>query len=256
MMFDKGKRARRQNEDDKVFNRMLLWLAAAVAVELLLLLLQKAYVEILFDPMIAKGLLAFFTFFSVAGLVLLAACAAWAFLFARQGKPILLPAILAGVSAVLWAVSMVCRLVYPDGVRILMLFPAGAAVLIIIFFLYQRPFFYNAALTCGGLLAVWLHKQYYMNHPRLITACIVAGVAVLALAAALAFVLRKNDGVLGRFRVLPPGSNYFMTWLTCAVTAAVMVLCLALGAAAGQYLLYVLAGWLFAQAVFFTVKMM
>ena len=29
-MFDKGKRARRQNEDDKVFNRMLLWLAAAV----------------------------------------------------------------------------------------------------------------------------------------------------------------------------------------------------------------------------------
>ena len=50
-----------------------------------------------------------------------------------------------------------------DGVRVLMLFPAGGAVLIVIFFLYQRPFFYNAALTCGGLLAVWLHKQYYMK---------------------------------------------------------------------------------------------
>ena len=35
-MFDKGKRARRQNEDDKVFNRMLLWLAGAVVLELLL----------------------------------------------------------------------------------------------------------------------------------------------------------------------------------------------------------------------------
>ena len=42
MMFEKGKRAQRQSEDDKVFNRMLLWLAGAVVVELLLLLLQKA----------------------------------------------------------------------------------------------------------------------------------------------------------------------------------------------------------------------
>jgi len=36
----------------------------------------------------------------------------------------------------------------------------------------------------------------------------------------------------------------------------VMVLALVLGISASQYLLYVLAGWLFAQAVYFTVKMM
>ena len=85
---------------------------------------------------------------------------------------------------------------------------------------------------------------------------IVGGVVVLALAAALAFQLRKTDGKLGSLRVLPPESNYFMTWLTCAVTSAVMVLALVLGISASQYLLYVLAGWLFAQAVYFTVKMM
>lgn len=255
-MFDKGKRARRQNEDDKVFNRMLLWLAAAVVLELLLWLLQKAYVDISFDPMIAKGLLEFFKIFTIAGLIICAGCTAWAVVFARSGKPILLPVAIAAASGALWVTSMVCRFAYPDGVRILMMFPAGGAVLIIIFFLYQRPFFYNAALTCGGLLALWLHRQYYMNHPRLITACIVGGVVVLALAAALAFQLRKTDGKLGSLRVLPPESNYFMTWLTCAVTAVVMVLALILGTSASQYLLYVLAGWLFAQAVYFTVKMM
>ncbi len=179
-MFDKGKRARRQNEDDKVFNRMLLWLAAAVVLELLLLMLQKAYVEMTFSAPVAKGLLEFFKIFNIAGVVLLAGCAVWAVLFARSGKPVALPAILAAASGALWVVSLVCRFIYPDGVRVLMLFPAGGAVLIVIFFLYQRPFFYNAALTCGGLLAVWLHKQYYMNHPRLITACIVGGVVVLA----------------------------------------------------------------------------
>ena len=232
-MFDKGKRARRQNEDDKVFNRMLLWLAGVVVLELLLLLLQKAYVDMAFGAVAAKGLLDFFKIFNIAGVVILAGCAVWAALFARSGKPVALPAALAAAGGVLWVVSLVCRFIYPDGVRILMLFPAGGAVLIIILFLYQRPFFYNAALTCGGLLAVWLHRQYYMNHPRLITACIVGGLVVL-----------------------PPESNYFMTWLTCAVTGVVMVLALVLGVSAGQYLLYVLAGWLFAQAVYFTVKMM
>ena len=31
-MFEKGKRQRRQSEEDKVFNRMLFWLAGALVV--------------------------------------------------------------------------------------------------------------------------------------------------------------------------------------------------------------------------------
>jgi len=111
-------------------------------------------------------------------------------------------------------------------------------------------------LTGGGLLALWLHKQHYMNHPRFITACIVGGVVVLAITAAVALQLRKTDGRLGKFRVVPVESNYLMTFLTCGVTAVAMVLGLILGVSVSQYLMYVLVGWLFAQAVFFTVKMM
>ena len=256
MMFEKGKRERRQSEDDKIFNRMLLWLAGAVVVELLLMLLQKAYVEMIFDGMVALALANFFKVFSVAGAVIAAGCALWAVRNRRAGKPAALPAAIAGAALVLWVVSLLSALFYAEGVRLLMLLPAGAAVLIIIFFLYQRPFFFNAMLTGGGVLALWLHRQYYINHPRFITACIVGGVVVLALAAVAALKLRGTDGMLGKFRVVPAGSNYLMTFLTCAVTAACMVLGLVLEASMSLYLIYVLVGWLFAQAVFFTVKMM
>ena len=83
-----------------------------------------------------------------------------------------------------------------------------------------------------------------------------AGFVALAAVAALALQLRKTDGRLGALRVLPAGSSYMMTWLTCAVTAAAMAAALAVGVSLCHYLLYVLVGWLFAQAVFFTVKMM
>lgn len=256
MMFGKGKRQRQQSQEDKVFNRMLLWLAGAVAAELLLWLLSKVYVDMIFGGSAAMGLLTFFRIFTIAGLVIAAGCAVWAVLWARGGKSVLIPVIAASASAGLWLVSFLCSFVGPEGIGILMMFPAGAAVLIIIFFLYQRPFFYNAILTGGGLLALWLHGKYYMNHPRLITACFVGGIVVLAAAAALAFQLRRKDGRLGKLRILPPDSNYTMTWITCGVTAAAMVAGLGLGVSLSHYLLYVLVGWLFAQAVFFTVKMM
>lgn len=256
MMFEKGKRERRQSEDDKVFNRMLLWLAGAVVVELLLFLLQKVFVEFVFEASVAMAVGTFFEIYAIAGLIIAAGCAAWAVVGARGGKSLLLPVSIGAAALGLWVVAVVSRYIYPDGVRILMMFPAAAAVLIIIYFLYQRPFFYNAILTGGGLLTLWLHGKYYTNHPRFITACVVGGIVVLAAVAAVAFQLRKNDGKLGRVRILPPGSSYMMTWLTCGVTAAAMVVGLALGVSLSHYLLYVLVGWLFAQAVFFTVKMM
>ena len=235
---------------------MLLWLAGAVVAELLLLLLQKAYVEMVWGGILAEGILRVFRVLSVAGLVAALGCVGWGVAVSRGGKSILLPVILGSASACLWLIAVVSSILFPNGVRLLMMFPAAAAVLIIIFFLYQRPFFYNGILTGGGMLALWLHGKYYMGHPRLVIACVAGGVAVLIAAAVLALRLQKDDGKLGKVRIVPPGSNYMMTWITCGVTAAAMVLGLILGVSLSQYLLYVLVGWMFAQAVFFTVKMM
>ncbi|MBD5098572.1 MAG: hypothetical protein HDT35_03310 [Clostridiales bacterium] len=255
-MFEKGKRERRQSEDDRIFNRMLLWLAGAVGVELLLLLLKKVYVDMKWGGIPAGTLLDFFKIYCIAGVVLTVGGIVWAVLNHRMGRPLTLPVAITAAAAGLWLVSMLSRFMWSEGVKILLMLPAGAAVLIVIFFLYQRPFFYNAVLTGGALMAVWLYGRYYLIHPRVIMACFIGGWVILAAAAALAFVLRNNDGKLGRVRVLPPSSNYMMTWITCGVAALAMVLALILGVSTSHYLLYVLAAWLFAQAVFFTVKMM
>jgi len=255
-MFEKGKRERRNKEDDAVFNRMLLWLVGAVVVELFILLLQKMYVDMIFGVSVAVGMMTFFRVFAIAGAVLAVTMLVWAVMNMRAGKSATLPLAIAIGAALLWVISLAGYFLDVEGMRILMMLPAAGAVLILIFFLYQRSFFFNALLTAGGLLALWMHRRYYMDHPRMITACVVAGVVVLAAVALLTSQLRKTDGKLGSVWVVPVGSNYMMTWVTCAVTAVVMVLALILGPSMSHYLLYVLVGWLFAQAVFFTVKMM
>lgn len=254
-MFEKGKRERRQSEEDKVFNRMLFWLAGAVAVELLLLLLQKVYVDMYWGGVPAKALATFFRVFCVAGAILAVGGIVWMLLNHRAGRSLVLPAAVTGAVAGLWVVSALCSYLWEEGVRILLMLPAAAAVLIVIFFLYQRLFFYSAALTGGALLAQWLYGRYYMYHPRMMIACFAAGLAVLAVFAVLTWLLQKNDGKLGGARVLPAASNYLMAWITCGVVALAMILPLAAGVIVTRYLLYALAAWLFAQAVFFTVKM-
>ena len=242
-MFEKGKREQRRSQEDTTFNKMLLWLAGAVVVELLILLVKQIYVDAWLGFGAAYGLLVFFEVFRFLGAALVIAGAVWAVLWGRSGRSLVLPlACTAGV-ALVWLVALFAYYLSEVGLSIMMVLPAAGAVLIVVFFLYQRAFFFNAMLAGGGLVAVWMYRQYYWEHPTLIRLSFIAGFVVLAAAAVLAF-------------VLPPDSNYVITWITCAVTAAAMALTLALGGTAAFYLLFVLAGWLFVQAVFFTVKLM
>ncbi len=59
-MDRRSKRQQRQAQEDALFNRMLLWIGGAVVVELLLLLLKSAYVDMRFGVGVANGLLKFF----------------------------------------------------------------------------------------------------------------------------------------------------------------------------------------------------
>ena len=255
-MFEKGKREQRASKEDAAFNKMLLWLAGAVVVELVILFLRQVYVNLLFGGAVAYGLKVFFQVFSFAGAALVAAGVVWAVLRVRGGKSAVLPwACTAGV-ALLWVVSGFAYYLFDAGMNIMMVMPAAGAVLIVIFFLYQRGFFLNAMLAGGGLAALWMFREYYMDHPTTVRVCFALGFAALAAAVVLAFLLIRNGGKLGRVQVMPADTSYLLTWVTCALTAVSMVLGLVMGAGVAYYLLFVLAGWLFIQAVFFTVKLM
>lgn len=255
-MFEKGKREQRRSQEDTTFNKMLLWLAVAVVVELLILLVKQMYVDVWLGFGAAHALLVFFTVFRFVGAALVVAGVVWSVLWGRSGRSLFLPLACTAGAALLWLVSLFAYYLSEVGLNIMMVLPAAGAVLIVIYFLYQRAFFYNAMLAGGGLVAVWMYRQYYWEHPTLIRLSFIAGFVVLAAGAVLAFVLRRNGGKLGGVRVMPPDSNYVITWITCAVTAVAMAVTLAVGGTVAFYLLFVLGGWLFVQAVFFTVKLM
>lgn len=255
-MFDKGKREERYEKENAEFNKMLLWLVGAVVVELIILLVKQVYVNMILGVGLATALMYFFQVFAVLGAVLTVAGIVWAVVWHKKGKGIVLPCALTAVAAGLWVLALFTFSMFEVGLNIVMILPAVAAVLIVIFFLYQRVFFLNALVSAGGLVALWLHRQYYSNHPSLIMALFVAGFVALAAVLVLTFVLRAGDGKLGSVRVMPAGTSYVITWITCGVTALTMALTLILGVSAGLYLLFALVGWVFIQAVFFTVKLM
>lgn len=255
-MFDKGKREQRHDKENATFNKMLLWLAGAVVIELLVLLIKQIYVNMLFGITGMTVVNYFFRVFSILGVVLAAGGLIWAALNYRGGKRVMLPCVCAAAAAGLWVMSVLGYYLFDVGLNIVMILPAVAAVLIVIFFLYQRVFFLNTLLAGGGLVALWIHRQYYAEHPKMVTALFVAGFVLLAAGLVLSFLLRGGDGKLGGVRVMPPDTNYLITWITCAVTALAMVLALVLGTTAAYYLLFALVGWVFIQAVFFTVKLM
>lgn len=255
-MFEKGKREQRHDKEDAVFNRMLLWIAGAVVVELIILLVKQIYVNQLLSWWGQRGLMYFFQVFSFAGAALTVAGLVWIVMSYRKGKKMILPCACTAAVGVLWVLSVLAYFLFDVGLNIMMVLPAMAAVLIVVFFLYQRVFFYNAMLAGGGLVALWLYRQYYAEHPTMIVVFFVAGFVALALAVVVSFMLRGGDGKIGSLRVLPAGTDYLFTWLTCVVTAVAMALTLALGMTAAYYLLFALVAWLFIQAVFFTVKLM
>lgn len=254
-MTEKGKSQRRK-EEDAVFNRMLLWLAGAVVIELIVLLLKRIYVDFWPDVEAAYAMSQFFRVFQFVGAALTAAGIVWLAVSMRGKKSWLLPAVLTGIVALVWVISLLAYQFYELGMTILMVLPAAAAVLILIFFLYQRVFFVNAALTGGGIAALLLFRSHHANHPTALLLIFIAGWVLLAAAAALAWKLSRTNGKLGPLQIMPEHSAYRVIYLTCALTAAAMALALLLGETAAFYLLFVLVAWLFGQAVYFTVKLM
>ena len=255
-MFDKGKHEQRHKQEDAAFNRMLLWLAGAVVVELLILLVKQLYVDFLAGAAVHDALDGFFFVFTFLGAALTAAGIVWVALSCRRGKPVVVPCICAAAAVGVWALSGLANFLYDVGISIMMTLPAMGAVLIVVYFLYQRVFFLNTLLTAGGLLALWLYRQYYVYHPTTIRLCFAAAFVLLAAGLALSLLLSRGGGKLGGLRVMPADTDYLLTWVTCGVTALALVLALALGTAAGFYLLFALVAWEFVQAVFYTVRLM
>ena len=255
--MDKKQREARRQQEDIALQRGLLWVVGAVVLELLLVLLNRFYIDYSLSE---TGVNTFLALHEVLKVVRLAAPAAvvlalaWTAWQLKQGKKYGLWLI---VSIALAAVSVCVHVAIKyraDGMSMLYWLVIAWAVLAMVFYIYQREFFL-AASACGmSVLALWFVRYGASGRPEaflLTAAIIVVGAASLW--------LKKSDGIFGsreELRFLPKGSSYGVLLVTCLASVAAVVVAMLAGGTVAYYLVYVMIAWLFALFVYYTVKLM
>lgn len=257
-----AKRAEQAKKEDTILNRILIWFGGAVLVELILLWLGNMLHPNTTDMGRLMLSLQLFSVLKTVRWVLLgvtAACAIWCVIAWRKGK-YQLPLFLT-IFFLCAAGSCFLMTQFESAVTVLVRLVLAVTVLAIIYYLYQQEFFFSALLSGGGILALWLMRAT-VNRPSpvlyyLVVIAAAAGVLLLAL---FAWMAQKNGGAwkLGskEFHPFPKTAGYVPIYLSAGIVAVSVVAALIAGATVAYYLIFALVAWLFALAVYFTVKLM
>lgn len=257
-MNKKEQQIQRAKQEDEILTKVLWWIVGAVVLEALLLLLNRVYSHYTPDQIaMAQALRHVFTGLAVVLPVCFVVLAAWAWKAHSSGKHAALSAALAVIALALAACAVIIRVFDESGIRLLYVAVPAVAVLALIYYLYQREFFFAAVLGALGLLAVKVIPYRVSFAAVAYTYAIVLG--VLLVGAVVVFRIMQTAGgklkLGGKWReILPKSANYALLYVTCAVVAAVAIAALLLGAVT---LLYgVLVAWLLILAVYYTVRLM
>ena len=262
--MENSKRADRKKQEDIALTRALIWFGAAMVLEFLLLLVNKYYVNFTADSASIALALAVGTVLKVtaaAGLVGAVLSGVWS--WKRMNAEGTLPFMGVVITATLLAIGVSSALIvmfYRSAVQLLYLLVPAGAVLALVYYLYQREFFFSACGVGVGMLGLWLVRKNIGTHDLLVNLYMVAGAAVLLVILVLVLKLKKDQGMLAvgdkKYEILPKQSNFMLIVLSCVVSLLALLAGLLLGGTAAFYLLFVLLGWLFVLLVYYTVKMM
>lgn len=257
-MNKKEQKAQRAREEDIVLTKVLWWILGAVVLEALLLLLNRLYVNYTVDQIeTAVAIQGMMGVLSIVLPICFVVLLVWTLVAWKGGRPFRLPAGLTVFAFGLAASAVVIQLFYDKGLSLLTVVVPAVAVLALIFYLYQREFFFAAALSVLGLLGVRFAGET-SGYP-LVAYGYLAVLAVILLAAVVLFrMMQTNGGTLKlggkKLELLPEAANYVTLYLTCALVAVVVIGAMVLGS---MMVLYgVLAAWLLILAVYFTVRLM
>ena len=256
--MDKNLREERRRQEDKAFNRGLLWVGGAIVLELLMLLVNRYYIHFYVSEVTQATIaLNTLTWVRIGGLVAGVLCLVWAAVQFWKGGKFGLPTVLALVCGALVICAHVSLTFQEPGVQMLFLLVPAWAGLALVYYLYQREFFLAASASGLTILGLWF-VRYRDGAFGLEAGLVLAGLVVI-LAGTLW--LKRGGGVVRRsggqeVRVLSKNANYWPAVISCLAGLAVMAVSLAVGASAAYYLIFVMIAWLFGLLVYYTVKLM
>ena len=256
--MDKKQREERRRQEDIALQRGLLWVVGAIALEALLVLVNRFYINYSLSD---AGIQTYITLHEVLRVLRMAAPIAaalalvWTVWQFRQKKKYALPLILAIGLAAVAVCSHVILKYQAAGLSMLYWLVVAWAVLALVFYIYQREFFL-AASACGmSVLGLWFVRYGLSGRKEAI-----ALLAAIAVVTGVVFLLKKRDGLLPggdeSARFLPQKTNYTVPLATCGASIAAVIAAMILGSAVAYYLIFVMVAWLFALFVYYTVKLM
>lgn len=256
------KKTQKRKQEDEALQKAIYWIVGAVVLELALLLLNRYYID--YKAAEIGLMLGIHSALGVLSVAFPLCCAAALVAWARKrkaGKAAGVPAALAAVAAILSVCVIVLRF-FSGGRAVQMLYIAvpAAAVLAIIYYLYQREFFVNAVLCAAGLLGLWM-SQRAASHAVLVYGYLVVLAAVLVAVVLACRKMSRTGGVLTlggkECQIFPKNANYVLSYVTCGVVTVDVIASLALAAVLAPMALYgVLVAWLLVMAVYYTVGLM
>ena len=256
--MDKKQREARRHQEDIALNRALLWVGGAIILEVLLLLVNRYYINFRLTEVevkVASFLSGALQVLRVAGAVAALGCLVWAALQFRKGGKSGLPTVLALAAAAVAVCAHVATAFGQPGMRMLFLLVPAWAGLALVYYLYHRDFFLAAAAVGMSILGLWFIR--YGSSARLEIAFILVGIILVSAAA---LWLKKTDGVIRRadgsaVRILSKKASYPVILISCLASLAAMAAGL-LATGVAYYLIFVMVAWLFALLVYYTVKLM
>ncbi len=255
----KDDRTAKKQREDQALNRVLWWFGGAVVLEFFLLLLNRFY----FvgnnggNVALSLGLFRFLRVFAWVCLAVAVAFGVWWFLRRKKGEKTFTQGACCAAGLVLFVCALVSGF-WGDrgGVHFLYVAVPVAAVLALIYYLYQREFFLVALQGGAALFTLWLYYNFFAASPGLVYALAGVVLALTAAACGLFFVLRRNKGVVGKVRVLPRKTNYLPLYLAAAVTVLAVLTALIFGLTAAYGAIFGVVAWLFGAAIYYTVRLM
>lgn len=254
--MDKRQREERRRQEDIALQRGLLWVAGAVVLEALLVLVNRFYINFTLTDagvnayVALSNCLPILRNVALIGAVLALLWAAWKLKKGEKFGWPLVGAIALGAVAICAHVAVKYQ---GSGVNMLFWLVAAWAVLALVYYIYQREFFLGAAACGMSVLGLWFAR--YGAAGRMESGLLTAGIALVGV---VSLWLKKNDGVIPApksIQFLPKGGSYSVLLITCLSSLVAMAAGLAVESLA-YYLIFAMAAWLFALFVYYTVKLM
>ena len=251
MAKNPNNRPRAAKQDDPMNAAMKFFLAGCVA-ELYLLIIRRFYVYGTLEQVVAWD--DYLKYFAWAGLAVLVVGAVLSSLWRADRSRRQIGWALAGLGAFVGAVSAVVRLNMSVLTLLYVVVPA-AMLLGILWSLYDRECALSLTILGISLLVLWVCRREIPNLYMGTYFKVGTAVYVLLMIAAAAATRKAetSGGRLGKVQLLTPKGDALSIYMACGLSAAA-VLTVLVSLTISYYAMWILAGVVFALAVYYTVK--